>query len=77
MAQHICTNGIPRNSGKQQQWDGNGVAELLEPVTPPSCFREAQDGILGKGSKLLAVQLHISIRTTGCSKPSGKNPGAD
>lgn len=58
-------------------WEGNGVAELVEPGTPPSCSREAceeQDEILGKGSKFLAVQLHISICTTGCSKPSGKNP---
>lgn len=70
--------GIPRDSGKEQ--DENGVAELVEPVTPPGCFRgacEEQDEILGKGSKLLAVQLHISICTTGCSKPSGKNLGAD
>lgn len=71
-------SGIPRDSGKEQ--DENGVAELVEPVTPPSCFRgacEEQDEILGKVSKMLAVQLHISICTIGCSKPSGKNLGAD
>lgn len=60
--------------------DGNDVAVLVEPVRPHGGFREdseEQDEMLGKGSRFLAIQLHISICTTGCSKPSGKNPGAD
>lgn len=68
---NICTSGIPRDSGKEQQWDGNGVAELVESLTPLGFFREVceeQNEILGRASKL----LHISICTTGCSKPSGK-----
>lgn len=56
------------------------MAELVEAVRPPACFREAceeQDEILGQGSKFLRVQLYIIMCTTGCSKPSGKNLGAD
>lgn len=49
-------------------------------VRPSLLFREdceEQDGILGKGSRFLAVQLHISICTIHCSKPSWKNLGED
>lgn len=36
-----------------------------------------QDGILGKGNRFLALQLHISICTINCSKPAWKNWGED